>query len=83
MKRHKKTIIFLAVGMISLAVNAGTNNDLLFYCNFDGSANATSSRGDGAASDGPVWHRTPPEALGLRLTGNSLRFLIWAASRDA
>ena len=35
--------------MISLAVNAGTNNDLLFYCNFDGSANATSSRGDGAA----------------------------------
>ncbi|MFA7158196.1 MAG: glycoside hydrolase domain-containing protein [Kiritimatiellia bacterium] len=49
MKRNKKTIIFLAVGMISLAVNAGTNNDLLFYCNFDGSANATSSRGDGAA----------------------------------
>lgn len=37
----------------------------------------------GAASEGPVWRRTSPDALGLRLTGHSLRFLIWAASRDA
>jgi hypothetical protein len=37
----------------------------------------------GAASEGPVWRRTSPESLGLRLTGHSLRFLIWAASQDA
>lgn len=38
---------------------------------------------DGSASEGPVWHRTRPEALGLRFTGHSLRFLVWATSRDA
>lgn len=38
---------------------------------------------DGAASEGPVWRRTSPDALGLRLTGRSLRFLRWAAGRDA
>jgi hypothetical protein len=38
---------------------------------------------DGAASEGPVWRHTSPDALGLRLTGHSLRFLMWAASRDA
>lgn len=38
---------------------------------------------EGAAREGAVWQRTAPERLGLELTGQSLRFLLWATARDA
>jgi hypothetical protein len=38
---------------------------------------------EGAAREGAVWQRTAPERLGLGLTGQSMRFLLWATARDA
>ncbi|MFA7159788.1 MAG: LamG-like jellyroll fold domain-containing protein, partial [Kiritimatiellia bacterium] len=48
MQLRKIAGVFFAC-VIAFSVRAATDESLLFYCNYDGSANATFSRGEGAA----------------------------------
>ena len=51
-----KTTLFLLACMLALSARATTNDDLLLYCAYDGSATATFARGDGTPTSA-----VPPE----------------------